>query len=290
MNNNTQEQASSVFAEFAWKYIERGISVVPIAPSSKKPGQYSIEKGWRGMGDWTRFAERVPTELELEHWEQWPDAGIGVVLGKCSGIVALDKDYDLPGNGNDALQALIPYSPVAKKGEKGWTRFYRYNGERSCSFDVNGARVLDVLSDGRQTVVPPTMHPSGLHYTWITEDTLDCLHSIEELPRLPDDFLQQVERVLAPYQTEQDKKHQRKTASPKLDSRAINTDLSIQAEYFLAFLVNMHTNGVRRHLCQRHVSQIAFKLRWCMHMFAPAHHTLRRFCLIHKPGQLAGLC
>jgi hypothetical protein len=229
---NEEKQDQSIFAEFAWKFLERDISVVPIAPGSKKPGQYSQEQGWRGMGDWTRFAQRMPTDIEIEHWEKWPDAGIGVVLGKLSGLVALDKDYDLPGGGNDALQALIPYSPVAKKGEKGWTRFYRWNGEKSCSFDVGGMRVLDVLSDGRQTVVPPTIHPTGLHYTWITEDTLDSLLSVSELPMLPDDFLQQVEKVLAPYQSDNDKKHQKRHVAPKEDDGHINTDLSIQAEYF----------------------------------------------------------
>jgi len=227
-----EKPQSSIFAEFAWKFLERDISVVPIAPGSKKPGQWSESQGWRGMGDWTRFAQRMPTDIEIEHWEKWPDAGIGVVLGKMSGLVALDKDYDLPGGGNDALQALIPYSPVAKKGEKGWTRFYRWNGEKSCSFDVGGMRVLDVLSDGRQTVVPPTIHPTGLHYTWITEDTLDSILSVAELPTLPDDFLQQVEKVLAPYQTDNDKKHQKRTVAPKEDDGHINTDLSIQAEYF----------------------------------------------------------
>lgn len=227
---NEEKQDQSIFAEFAWKFLERDISVVPIAPGSKKPGQYSQEQGWRGMGDWTRFAQRLPTDIEIEHWATWPDAGIGVVLGKLSGIIAIDVDYDFAGT--DALRAIIPYSPVAKKGEKGWTRFYRWNGEKSCSFDVGGMRVLDVLSDGRQTVVPPTIHPTGLHYTWITEDTLDSILSVSELPILPDDFLQQVEKVLAPYQSDNDKKHQKKHVAPREDDSHINTDLSIQAEYF----------------------------------------------------------
>lgn len=227
---NEEKQDQSIFAEFAWKFLERDISVVPIAPGSKKPGQYSQEQGWRGMGDWTRFAQRLPTDIEIEHWATWPDAGIGVVLGKLSGIIAIDVDYDFAGT--DALRAIIPYSPVAKKGEKGWTRFYRWNGEKSCSFDVGGMRVLDVLSDGRQTVVPPTIHPTGLHYTWITEDTLDSILSVSELPILPGDFLQQVEKVLAPYQSDNDKKHQKKHVAPREDDSHINTDLSIQAEYF----------------------------------------------------------
>lgn len=222
----------SVFAEFAWKLRERGFSVVPIAPGTKKPGSYTDGVGWSGMGDWTRFAERQPTDIEFECWEQWPDAGIGVVLGKLSGIIGLDKDYDIPGGGNDALQAIIPYSPVAKKGEKGWTRFYRFNGEPSCSFDVGGMRVLDVLSDGRQTVVPPTPHPSGCSYTWISPDSLDEITGAEDLPTLPDDFLAQVAKVLEPYQTEDDKQPQKRALAPRDDSGQINTGLSPAQEYY----------------------------------------------------------
>lgn len=213
----------SVFTEFAWKYIERDISVVPIAPNSKKPGQWSKDHGWRGMSDWSRFADRLPTQIELDYWDQWPEAGIGVVLGKTSRIVALDKDYDLPAGGDDALNAIIPYSPVAKKGQKGWTKFYRYNGEPSRSFDAAGHRVLDVLSDGRQTVVPPTAHPSGCNYVWLTEETLDNILSVDELPQLPDDFMEQVERVLAPYQTEQDRQYQKKARAPKDADDAIGS-------------------------------------------------------------------
>mgnify|MGYP000219759400 CR=1 FL=1 len=222
----------SVFEQYAWKFIEREISVIPIAPGTKKPGQWSQEQGWRGMGDWTRFSKRLPTELELEEWSKWPEAGIGVVLGPVSKLTCLDKDYDLPNGGNDALQALIPWSPIAKKGEKGWTRFYLHNGERSCSFDVNGLRVLDVLAEGRQTVVPPSAHPSGCNYVWITEETLDNLLSVDELPKLPDDFLTQVARVLAPYQTEHDVKYQRKVIAPDEYSGPIDTSKSVSAQYY----------------------------------------------------------
>jgi hypothetical protein len=182
------------------------------------------------MSDWTRFGSRFPTDLELEIWSGWPDAGVGVVLGELSRLVGIDKDYDLP-NGSDALTNLIPWSPVAKKGEKGWLRFFLYNGEKSRSFDVNGVRVLDILSDGRQTLVPPTGHPSGCSYVWITPDALDTIVNVTDLPKLPDDFIEQVERVLIPYQTEADRKYQRKAPSHR-DEGKINTDLSIQAQYF----------------------------------------------------------
>lgn len=221
--------SNSPFARRAYAYIERGYSVIPIAPGTKRPGQWSQADGWRGMSDWERFFKRLPTELELEHWYQWPDAGIGLLLGSQSKIIALDRDYDT--TGTDALDRLIPWTPVKKKGAKGYTAFFRYNGERSCSFNIGGVRVLDVLSEGRQTLMPGTIHPDGHTYVYLTEDMLEDFDP-EQLPLLPDDFLQQVERTLAPYQTEEDRKTLRAKPSYKVDDAKINTDLSIQAQYF----------------------------------------------------------
>ena len=123
MPEKMNQKEESAYAQHAWKFLERGISVIPIAPGTKKPGQWSEEQGWRGMSDWTRFSERLPTEIEVKHWCKWPGAQIGVVLGKVSNLVGLDKDYDLSKDGEDALSAIIPYTPIAKKGQKGWTKF-----------------------------------------------------------------------------------------------------------------------------------------------------------------------
>ena len=224
--------SESVFAAHAWRYLERDIPAIPIAPGTKRPGAYDANEGWRGMSDWTRFSGRMPTELELDFWNTWPEAGIGITLGKLSRVVALDRDYDLPGGGNDALDAVIPWSPVAKKGAKGWTRFYLYSGEESRSFNAGGARVLDMLSDGRQTVMPPTIHPDGFAYRWISEETLDSLLSVTELPTLPADFAEQVERVLEPYQTEADKAPRQRQQVQRDSPERINTVMSVEAEYF----------------------------------------------------------
>lgn len=222
-----QQKDESPYERRAYAYLERGYSVVPIAPGTKRPGQYSESEGWRGLFDWERFNQRLPTDLELAIWYTWPRAGIGLLTGKLSGVIGLDRDYDAPGT--DALERMIPYTPVKKKGAKGYTAFFRYNGEKSCSFNIGGARVLDVLSDGRQTLMPGTIHPDGHTYIYLTEDLLED-YDPADLPQLPDDFLEQVARTLAPYQTQEDTKYQRKALPDNNDP--INTDLSIQAEYF----------------------------------------------------------
>lgn len=229
MTPPTTNPDQSPYERRAYAYLERGYSVIPIAPGTKRPGQWSQADGWRGMFDWERFHERLPTDIELQHWYTWPGAGIGLLTGKLSRVVGLDRDYDT--RGTDALEALIPWTPVKKKGAKGYTAFFRYNGERSCSFNIGGARVLDVLSDGRQTLMPGTLHPDGHTYVYLTEDLLED-YEPDDLPALPDDFLDQVARVLAPYQTPDDTKYQRKYVAPVDNGERINTDLSIQGEFF----------------------------------------------------------
>jgi hypothetical protein len=225
----SNEQTKSPFARRAYFYVEQGYSVIPIAPGTKRPGTYSEADGWKGMFDWERFGTRVPSDIELSHWDNWPDAGIGLVCGKLSNIVALDRDYDAPGT--DALERIIPYSPVKKKGAKGYTAFFRYTGERSTSWNLNGVRVLDMLSDGRQTLMPGTLHPDGHTYVYLTEDCLEEMRA-EDLPALPANFAEQVAMVLAPYQTDEDKKYQRTPRKHDDTTDPISTDLSFTAQYF----------------------------------------------------------
>lgn len=219
----------SPYERRAYAYLEQGYIVIPIAPGTKRPGVWSQEDGWKGMHDWERYFTRRPTDLELEHWYKWPGAGLGMLTGKQSGVVGIDRDYDT--RGTDALDALIPYTPVKKKGSKGYTAFFRYNGERSCSFNINGIRVMDVLSDGRQTLMPGTIHPDGHTYIYLTEDLLED-YDPKDLPVLPDNFFEQVAATLAPYQTDDDRKYQKKTVALPDNAGSINVDRSVSAQYY----------------------------------------------------------
>jgi hypothetical protein len=193
----------SPFSQSAQRLIELGYSVVPVVPGEKRPGQF-LRGEWRGMPNWQRFCERAPTTFEVSLWEGWPDAGICVALGKASNLIAIDFDYG-PDELRAALEALIPPSPVRKRGAKGYTAFYRGSVELpSRKWNVGRQSVIEVLAHGRQTVLPPTIHPDGMPYSWITQDTLEDM-SARELPELPADLIAQIERVVAPYQTEEDR-------------------------------------------------------------------------------------
>lgn len=194
---------SSPYARVAHRMIELGFSVIPIVPGEKRPGQYTRGE-WRGMREWERYCDRQPTTFELDIWTNWPDAGICVALGRASNLIAIDFDYG-PQELREALEALIPPSPVRKRGAKGYTAFYRFSTELpSRKWNVGRQSVVEILAHGRQTVLPPTVHPDGMEYAWLTEDTLENT-SARELPELPADLVDQIERVVAPYQTEEDR-------------------------------------------------------------------------------------
>jgi hypothetical protein len=156
------------------------------------------------MHDWTRYCDRLPTALELDIWLGYPDAGVCAPLGQASNLIALDLDYGSP-EVNAAIEAVMPPSPVKKTGAKGYTAFYRFNPKlTSRQWRVEGKPVLELLATGRQTVLPPTVHPDGMRYRWLTPDTLEDF-PVVDLPALPDDFIERVNSALQQFQTEADR-------------------------------------------------------------------------------------
>lgn len=151
------------------KYRELGLALIPLKRGQKYPT----------MQEWSQYSDRLPTEQESELWDRlWADGhrSVGLVLGKASGLMALDLDHP----DDPELNAMAPLSPVIKRGFKGETRFFRPCPDLRTE-SLNG---LDILWQGRQTVLPPSIHPdSGKPYMWLTPDTLESL-AVAELPVL----------------------------------------------------------------------------------------------------------
>ena len=191
------------FYETATRLLERGYSIIPIIPGEKRPGEWD-GKQWHGMIGWQRFCSKAPTQAEIEEWATWPECGICVALGLASNLTAIDFDYGTPAV-REALETLIPPSPVRKKGAKGYTTFLRGHALTSRKYTHENMSVIEILSDGRQTVLPPSKHPDGMNYVWLTQDTLEEM-SAYELPELPLDLHDHIQDVLKFYGEIPDKK------------------------------------------------------------------------------------
>jgi hypothetical protein len=185
----------SPYAQVGPNLVAKGYSAIPIMPGSKRPGLAADH----GMADWTRFCDRLPTDIEVGVWSSSPGVGVGVALGAASGgLVAIDIDSDDPAVVT-AVEAICA-STVRKHGRKGYTAFFRASDAiKARSFKFANGDGVDLLAHGRQTVLPPTLHPhTGTPYTWLGVDTLEHVLP-EHLPELPDDISTRLADALAPF-------------------------------------------------------------------------------------------
>lgn len=148
------------------KYFESGYSVIPLRRASKAP----FIEGWQ------RYCQELPTEEQIEQWEEGKH-NLGLCLGPASGVVALDIDTD-----NIDTLRLAPRSPCVKRGAKGETRFFKW--KPSIESRTLKEKGVEILSQGRQTVMPPSIHPDTKKpYEWLTNLTLLDIDA-KDLPEL----------------------------------------------------------------------------------------------------------
>ncbi|CAO4164891.1 bifunctional DNA primase/polymerase [Methylorubrum populi] len=168
----------SPYASAGPALVARGYSAIPISPANKMPGRFSGAEWWP-MKDWSRYCAALPTGFEVTLWSKWPEANVGVAMGR--GVLAFDIDQDFL---IDPIKAVLPPCVVAKRGRKGETLFFRgdtsairsrgFKRQRPGSADPRDREgMMDLIADGKQTVVPPSIHPdTAAPYVWTTDRTL----------------------------------------------------------------------------------------------------------------------
>lgn len=164
--------------EFALHYARGGW--VPVRLNGKKP----IDENW---------PELRPTEEDLREWfDGTTQTNIGILTGAASGIVVLDVDPRHGGNTSLTRLPVLPPTLAAQTGGGGLHFLFLYPPGGCRSRQV--APGLDLLSDGRQFVAAPSVHPeSGNEYRWANDNPVHPL---------PDWLVERVERQPGEYKTE----------------------------------------------------------------------------------------
>lgn len=149
----------------AIEYQRLGFSVIPLryegsVEDQKKPLLLS----------WEIYQKKAASEQQVElWWQQWPRANIGLVTGSVSGLVAVDLD-------GDSAEGLLAEAGIALdataivKTARGKHYLYRHPGGKISNRarilkDANGSGV-DIRGDGGYFVAPPSIHGTGVIYTW----------------------------------------------------------------------------------------------------------------------------
>jgi hypothetical protein len=200
---------SAEFEQHALALVAQGYSPLVIAPRCQpRPDGRRVPEGkapgvrsggeWQLAHGWDKWCTEQVSEHTVRAWGRMigtaSDAGIGVACGL--GLICIDIDLE---EAVEPLLAILPPSPVQKKGRKGISLFYRGDTEiiRSKNFRTpERVGLVDLLAEGKQTVLPPSIHPdTGEPYYWWTDETL-ADYRLEELPELPEDIAEQIAKVL----------------------------------------------------------------------------------------------
>jgi hypothetical protein len=168
--------------EAALDYYERGFSLVPQVAGDKKP-----------CIPWKPYQDRRPTRYEIESWfsDEFPDAGIALILGPTSGLLVVDVD------GQEAHAAYLerlgtlPEAPMVFSGSNKFCSYHQYfkypdlpTNAKATPWNPN----LEFRGYGGTIVAPPSLHPSGNRYRWAPGRSLDDL----PLPEVPEPILKEL--------------------------------------------------------------------------------------------------
>lgn len=167
---------SSYMARFGARLVANSYRILPIAPGTKKPGQFR-KGGWRDYPGWNRHATRATSDAEVSAWSAWPDAGIGVVGGA---VAAIDIDILDPAVGQ-AIEALararLGDTPALRIG-RAPKRLLVYR--TAVPFKGVKRSPIEVLCLGQQFVAFADHPETGQPYAWPEESLADL--DLESLP------------------------------------------------------------------------------------------------------------
>ncbi len=146
----------------ALAYAGLGWPVFPVKPRGKLP----LTR--RGLHDASTEAAQIRA-----WWEQWPDANIGVAVGK-AGLWVLDVDVDAD-KGTDGFASLaaleaefgrLPETVTQRTPRGGLHLLFRHPGVKVKGTAGKIGAGLDSRGDGGYIVVAPSVHPNGGAYRW----------------------------------------------------------------------------------------------------------------------------
>lgn len=144
----------------AKEYINRGWSVIPV-------------KGKTPIVEWKEYQGRIVNEETIDLWfDNNPNANLGIVTGKISGITVIDVDGE---KGKESLKKLKLPITLISNTPNGFHLVFKYNP--SYPQGVGILPGIDIRNDGGYIVAPPSKGLSKLsneveEYYWGDESDL----------------------------------------------------------------------------------------------------------------------
>jgi hypothetical protein len=174
--------------EWALEYANYGWRVV-VLHSVREDGACTCRRGNRcetpgkhpRLSEWQKQATTEEDTI-IKWWEKWPDANVGIQMGRASGIV--DFEVDSPEE-EAAFQRLFDNEPPPTaifKSSRGKHRLFKWRNDLPGGGSLKVGLVVRIGNNakGCQSVFPPSGHASGTMYTWLVPPS-EC--EIAEIPK-----------------------------------------------------------------------------------------------------------
>ena len=172
----------------ALQYHSEGLCVIPVREREKMPA----------LASWEEYQTRCSTEQEIRTWfGNGNRYNVGIIHGPISNnYVTIDLDHD--GGLYDALQGQFPQLFTGRLEQSGSLEGYhvplrldelpdfgkdhrkeRPRNGRTWKTEKGIANIR--AGSGNQTVVPPSIHPSGNRYRFIQEGPITHIHDLNDV-------------------------------------------------------------------------------------------------------------
>lgn len=142
----------------------RGWLVFPVR------GKIPAIRGGKGCLDATTNAVTIRA-----WWRKFHDAGIGVATGKASRLVVLDLDS--PASRTAYLRKFGPRAldTLTSRTARGWHALFNCPEFPVGNSTSRLGQGVDIRGEGGYFVAPPSLHPSGHRYTWMSDRPVAAL-------------------------------------------------------------------------------------------------------------------
>lgn len=192
----------------ALHYAERGWPVFPVARaqgghcSCGWPPERCTSPGKHALIKWRVGASTDPAVI-TGWWRRWSDANVGIATGQVADLAVLDVDGEA---GRDSLARIeaahgpLPGTLTAITS-RGCHLFYRWPTGLTIGSGTYGPGI-DHRGEGGYIIAPPSRHPSGHIYRWLTVDDSNPTPWAHPLPAWPTQALpvkSEPERVVVPF-------------------------------------------------------------------------------------------
>jgi hypothetical protein len=155
-----QKVEENTIRKFIEHYRNLDFNVIPVPSRAKEP-----------IIKWKEYQERKATDDEVARW--FPDGykgNIAVLLGKTSGNLC-DIDCD-SAELLEILSKALPDTMIVKSYRGG--HIYIRTDYEICKFTLNLGKYgkLEVLGQGQIGILPPSLHPKGITYEFISQKSV----------------------------------------------------------------------------------------------------------------------